>query len=89
MITGDSSTSFPGFSPTLPYGARERERETLVGTDRFHRSVTLRAENSFYIYGKNNILALMTLRKAVVWNVSFLQPLTLFYDAATEKTYRF
>ena len=27
-------TSFPGFSPTRPYGAREREREreTLVGS---------------------------------------------------------
>ena len=26
-----ASTSFPGFSPTSPYGARERERERQVG----------------------------------------------------------
>ena len=28
--TSHTSTSFPGFSPTRPYGARERE--TLVGS---------------------------------------------------------
>ena len=40
--------------------------------------VTLRVEGPFYIHGQNNILALMTLRKAIVWNVSFLLPLAFF-----------
>ena len=37
-----------------------------------HSRYTLRAEDSFYIHGQKNILALMTLLKAVVLNVSFL-----------------
>ena len=43
-----------------------------------HSRYTLRAEDSFYIHGQKNTLALMTLRKAVVLNVSFLQPLSFF-----------
>ena len=47
--TGVGATSFPGFSPTRPFGARERERPWLVPREesfvsqffclvRFHRS---------------------------------------------------
>ena len=55
-----------------------------------HRSYTLRAEDSFYIHGQKNILALMTLQKAVTSLKCQLSPTpNLFCDAATEKTYHF
>ena len=46
-------------------------------------------EDSLYIHGQNNNLALMNLQKATIWNFSSLQPLTFFYDTAIEKTYRY
>ena len=39
-------------------------------------------------YGENNILALMTLQKAVVLKCQLSPTPNLFFDAATEKTYR-
>ena len=54
-----------------------------------HSRYTLRAEDSFYIHGQKNILALMTLRKAAVLNVSFLQPLTFFVMQQQKKRIAF